>query len=158
MSKIAQIAAYLLMGYPATRRNDLSNARVTKMAYLADWKATLVCGKPISEISWFFDNYGPFVWDVVDSINENPSVFEVEDTENLYGSTKRLIRLKKNIDVPLLTNEDRKTLDHVIGRTSEKSWKEFIELVYSTYPVSSSNRYSYLDLGEKAIEYQSQPV
>lgn len=158
MSKIAQIAAYLLMSYPTTRRNDLSNARVTKMAYLADWKSTLVRGETISGISWFFDNYGPFVWDVVDSINEKPSVFELEDTENLYGSTKRLIRLKKNIGVPLLTREDLEILDHVIEHTSEKSWKEFIELVYSTYPVSSSSRYSYLDLGEKAIEYQSQPA
>lgn len=157
MGTVRDIVAYLLSEYPSRSAGDLSNARVTKMVYLADWRSAIERGKTVSDIRWFFDNYGPFVWDVLNAVSEDEATFEVEDGANPFGSTKRLFKLRKReIETPSLTQQDRTILDHVISHAEPKSWQSFIKLVYSTYPVVSSSRYSYLDLVQKAKEYASE--
>ena len=72
----------------------------------------------------------------------------------MYGSTKTIFRIKDDSFKPDLTNSEKKSIDHIIGVSSKKYWDNFIKLVYSTHPIASSERYSYLNLGEKAAEYQ----
>jgi hypothetical protein len=155
MAELQDIIAYLLREYP--HKHELSNARVTKMVYLADWKSVLERGRQVSSITWYFDNYGPFVWDVAKTTQEHPSLFEMQQTANVFGGEKLLMRLKdENYGCPSLSDEDRQTLDFVIKQTAPKHWDGFIKLVYSTYPIMSSDRYSMLDLATKAKEYQEQ--
>ena len=152
MNKLANIIAYITREYP--RKHELSNARLTKMIYLADWLSANKRGCQISDIQWYFDNYGPFVHDVLETVQEHPEMFAIRHTSNVFGGEKTLVELKcskVNID---LTAEERLILDDVINKTECLYWNDFIKLVYSTYPIISSDRYSFLDLIEKAKEYQ----
>ena len=137
--------------YP--HKEHLANARITKMVYLADWYSVNVFGKQVSEISWYFDNYGPFVTDVIKMAQENTKVFSVTEENNYFGATKRVI---KNISTysPILSESEIKSLDKVIEITKNKTWERFITFVYSTYPIVVSDRYTNLDLMALSVEYQ----
>jgi len=65
MSKLSTVLRFLCEKYPL--KNELSNARLTKMVYLADWRSALMYGNQITDIEWYFDNFGPYVHDVVNT-------------------------------------------------------------------------------------------
>lgn len=153
MARIQDVVAYLLQHYP--HKSELSNARVTKLVYLADWHQAITSGRQITPIRWYFDNYGPFVWDVKKAAEDNPFLFRIEDTQNYFGTPKTLLSLEPGDYTPEVGDDERKSLDHVIEATKKLTWDAFIKLVYSTYPVASSERYSFLDLVTKAQEYKA---
>jgi hypothetical protein len=153
MDKLTQIIAYILDKYP--HKMELSNARVTKMVYLSDWKSVLVRGCQISSIQWYFDNYGPFVWDISKAVEQDTTVFSIINDQTMFGARKMLFILKTKIDYNLLSDDDMKIINFVIDTTSKLNWNEFIKLVYSTFPIVSSERYSNLNLSQKAIEFES---
>jgi len=151
MASIKDILIYLIKHYP--HKKELSNARLTKMIYLADWLSAIRKNRQLTNINWYYDNYGPFVWDVFDCVKDNADIFNVQYTTNVYGGEKRLINLKK--DVPdNLSNEEKRILDEVIENTKSLYWTDFIKLIYSTYPILTSEKYSYLDLVNKAKEWK----
>lgn len=145
------ILAYVIKKYPY--KYELSNARLTKMIYLADWKHAITYGIQISPIRWYFDNYGPFVWDIKDTAKANQGLFITEDITNVYGSPKTIIGLKNSGYIPAISEKEQKSLDHVIEKTNGLNWEQFIRLIYSTYPIITSEKYTYLNLMEKAKEY-----
>lgn len=152
-SNLKDVIAFILQEYPY--KNDLSNARMTKIIYLADWHQAINHKTQITNINWYFDNYGPFVPDVINEINANPSLFGVENTNNYYGGPKNLFILKlDNYKTTEITPTQKDSLSHVIEITKALTWDDFINLVYSTYPITSSERYSHLDLIQKANEYK----
>ena len=151
MAMLKDIIAYILGVYPY--KSELSNARVTKMVYLVDWRHAITSSSQVSTIHWYFNNYGPFVWDVKDVALACPELFAVVETTTVYGTPKTLLNLKDDDYIPQLSEEECKSIDHVIENTKDLSWDAFIRLVYSTYPVASSERYTYLNLKEKAREY-----
>jgi Protein of unknown function (DUF4065) len=157
MSKLKDALAYILKNYPSNMADELSNARVTKMLYLADWKQAITKKSQITPINWYFDNYGPFVSDVKNEAEADRDLFEVNNTYNFYGTPKLTLSLKnKNYEFSELTDDEVASLNHVINETKILGWNSFIKLVYSTYPIASSNRYSILNLVEKAKEYSAQ--
>jgi hypothetical protein len=144
MSKLVDVMVYLLKNYPF--KIELSNARLTKLIFLADWKFALKYKKQITDIQWKFDNYGPFVWDVSNTANNNPKIFKVDEIKNSYGNKKILIRLSDE-NYPIdLTNEEKNILDFVITSTKTLNWERFIQLVYSTFPILVSQKGTQLDL------------
>ena len=149
---LKDILVYLLKNYPHKR--DFSNARITKMVYLADWHQAINYREQISNIQWVFDNYGPFVWDIYNEVKDNPTLFKIQENKNTYGQRKVLFQLNSKDYKPKLTEPQKKSIDHVIKQTQELNWSEFIKLVYSTYPIMSSDRYSELDLITQAKEYE----
>lgn len=151
MDKLKEIIAYILKQYPLN--NELSNARVTKLIYLADWHQAIQHGRQISSIHWYFDNYGPYVLDVQNKVSECSDLFSQKNTVNMFGSPKTVFILQKPEYEPTLEDQEKASINHVITQTSKLNWGDFINLVYSTYPIISSERYSHLDLVEKAEEY-----
>ncbi|MFP4106710.1 MAG: Panacea domain-containing protein [Phycisphaerae bacterium] len=154
MAELQDIVAYILREYP--HPDELSNARVTKMVYLADWLQAITNGRQMSNINWFFDNFGPFVWDVKEAVEGNPFLFDANDTRNMYGNQKTVFSLKDGNYSPHLAPDEKAVLDRIIEITKGLYWKDFIRLVYSTHPIMSSARYSTLDLVAKAREYKQQ--
>ena len=75
MTKLQNIVAYLCSMYP--HKSELSNARLTKLVYLAHWFSALLDGRPMTNIEWLFNHYGPYVDDVVDSVR-NTQYFSLE--------------------------------------------------------------------------------
>lgn len=153
MADLADVVAYLCAKYP--NKGELSKARVTKMVYLADWKAALDEGEQITDIQWKFHHYGPWTDDVVDKARSAPEL-EVEVTENLYGDFKELIQATPDASWDSLDEEDMEILDHVIDETAPLYWNAFIKLIYSTYPILASDRYSDLDLEDLAKRYRKE--
>ena len=151
MAKLKDIMVYIIEKYPL--KSDLSNAKLTKMIYLADWKHAITCGNQISEIKWYFDNYGPFVWDIKDEALNESEIFIVKEVLNAYGSPKVIIGMKQIQYHPEITKEEASSIDHVIESAKKLNWDQFIRLIYSTYPIISSEKYTYLDLSKKAKEY-----
>lgn len=152
MSKIIDIAYYICKNYPY--KDELSKARLTKMVYLSDWKSCLEQDHQLTDIAWFFDNYGPFVENVHDEIEKRPDLINIKHTLNYYGSEKTLYTISQSEYLPDLEENDQKIIDKVIEKTKTMHWDGFINFVYSTYPIATSPRYSKLNLLEKAHEYK----
>ncbi|MDM1271715.1 Panacea domain-containing protein [Acinetobacter indicus] len=131
---------YFCSMYPHSQ--ELSKARLTKMVYLADWENFKLSNNQLSNIKWYFDNFGPYVTDVVDTAYNDPDV-RLVSTRTIYGTEKTLIEYKGS--TPILDESVKKILDQVIESTKTLSWKNFIEYVYATPPIKQSTRYNYLD-------------
>lgn len=156
MDTLKNALAYILKNYPQNMRHELSNARVTKILYLADWHQAINYDKQITNIEWYFDNYGPYVNDIKSEAEAYPDLFSIVNSNNMYGQPKTMLSLKDASYEPKLSEDEKKSLEHVIEETKQMYWDSFIKLVYSTYPIISSERYNHLNLIEKAIEYKKQ--
>lgn len=153
MAQLHDVMAYIIRHYPESMAHELSNARLTKMVYLADWHQALNHGRQITSIHWYFDNFGPFVRDIEMTGAMLDSVFSVDLGSNAYGQPKKTFSLRNKNYEPQLTVNERASLDHIIEVTKRLYWAPFIQLVYSTHPIASSERYTFLDLVAKAREY-----
>jgi hypothetical protein len=122
---------------------------------VSDWHQALNYQRQITDIDWYFDNYGPYVPDVIRKAQEFPNIFSCESTNNMYGKSKTLVRLIDPSYLPQLADSEKESADHIIDITKTLNWNDFIQLIYSTYPITSSTRYSTLNLVDKAAEYQS---
>ncbi len=154
MAELKDVIAYLIKSYPEQIRHELSNARLTKMVYLADWHRALNADKQITNIEWYFDNYGPFVHDIEREAAFRRDIFSINLGSNMLGQPKKSIVLKNTSYEPDISDEEKGSLDHIIEATKKLYWDDFIKLVYATHPIASSERYSFLDLIEKAQEYK----
>lgn len=151
MCNLKEVMGYFCLNYPYP--NELSNARLTKLVYLADWFNCLVYDKQITDINWVFNHYGPYVDDIIDTASID-SIFTITSTQNHYGDSKIIISCDKNYK-PCVSNDMRIIMDFVIEKTKSMYFNDFINYVYSTYPISSQSRYINLDLVELAKEYKT---
>ena len=149
MDKLQDIIENLVLKYP--HKEELSDSRVTKMIYLLDWKSCLMYGKQATSISWYFDNYGPYVSDIVSVVSDS-STMELKIKRNMYGNIKKHIELKVDSVSNLSKNCDE-LLAKVIKATQTKNYNDFVKFVYSTYPVRVSEKYSHFDLPLLAKQY-----
>ncbi|KHD07581.1 hypothetical protein PN36_31940 [Candidatus Thiomargarita nelsonii] len=152
MNKLQNIIAYFCVNYP--HKGELSKARLTKLVYLTDWFSALVDDKKLTNINWVFNHYGPYVDDVVNSATKSEG-FILSKEQTIYGSDKYLIGFNGLFDKESLSIREREILDAVINKTKSLYFNDFIDYVYSTYPVTSKNRYSELDLVSLAKEYKA---
>lgn len=149
MSKIADIIKYICKMYPYDQ--ELSKARLTKMVYLADWESARRFGRQITEINWYFNNYGPYVDDVFETALMDPEI-DVITTTTIYGTPKIQIRYLGNGEGIGLSKEEIIILNQVISQTQLMYWNGFISYVYDTYPIRENAQYSYLNLVELASQ------
>ena len=149
--KLIDAIAYICAKYPY--KDELSNARVTKMIYLADWRHALNEGKPLTDITWQFNHYGPWVPDVLNAAKQRPDAIEIVHTHNAFGSEKMIFSAMPDASWPSLTKRDKQYLREVIDSTKQLTFQGFIDLVYGTFPVRRSDRYDRLDLTAMARRY-----
>ncbi len=88
-------------------------------------------------------------------IAQNDPFFSIESTTNMFGKDKEIVRLRTEKYIPSLTDDEQRILDHIIKVTHTRYWNDFMELVYSTYPILKSERYTDLDLIALAKEYKN---
>lgn len=153
---IMSVIKYILQAYPY--KDELSASRLTKMLYLTDWKAALELDTQLTNTVWHFNHYGPYVDDFVKMAKQDSDI-KVTSTTTVFGGSKQLFELSGEGTQPItLEPQLKEIVDFVINATKDKNYEEFIKLVYSTYPVLSSNKYSDLDLVQKAREYKAHLV
>lgn len=150
---LADIVAYLCAKYP--HKSELSNARLTKLVYLADWKSTQDSGYQVTGINWVFNNYGPWVPDVIDAASAD-SRFQITSGVNAYGSPRTTVTLDQHaaptVDAAVSVRTAR-VLDLVIAETEGMYFNPFIRYVYDTLPVRSTPKGSPLPLEKIRREY-----
>lgn len=151
MAELADIIGYLCERYP--HKSELSKARLTKMVYLADWKSAIEHDRQLTDIEWFFNNYGPYVDDIWLTAFQDER-FNLDHGQNVYGGVKETISLKKPFTPESLSIEDKRILDHVVTQTERLYWNDFMKLVYSTHPVLTGTRGEHLDLDAAAQKYR----
>lgn len=145
------VIGYILKHYP--HKNELAKGRLNKLVYLSDWKSSIDNGKQLTPIEWKFNHYGPYVDDIEIIIGFDDRI-SINREQNYYGNEKHLVKLDDNKDFVEPNDEDKKIIDFVINVTKGLNWNEFINAVYSTYPIKNSDRGSYLNLVELAKEYK----
>jgi len=149
---ISTIIKYILTYYP--HKDELSASRLTKILYLVDWKNSIENGEQLTNSIWYYNHYGPYVEDFM-KIAEEDSDIEIKNESNVFGGKKRLLKMKNSCKVKItLKQEEKQLVDFVINATKEKSYADFINLVYSTYPVLISDKYTQIDLVTLACEYK----
>lgn len=149
MNKLEKVMAYICQSYPF--KDELSDARLTKMVYLTDWFNSILCEEQSTEIVWVFNHYGPYVSDIFD-LAENSENFKITYKENAYGNTKAVIYyIGETVE---LDKTSEKIINRVIDKTKSMYFNDFINYVYSTYPIKNNVRYSILDLPKLAQEYK----
>jgi len=153
MAELKDIIGYICENYPI--KNELSNARLTKMVYLSDWKSAISSNKQISDIKWVFNHFGPYVDDVYNCAKSNKN-FKITHELNVYGNDKYTICVKDLEKWSSLSKDDKDVIDHVILETKKLYWKDFIKLVYSTFPILVSERQSDLNLKKLARRYKEE--
>jgi hypothetical protein len=151
-SKLHDVMAYLCAKYPYA--DDLSKARLTKLVYLSDWRMAIEHGRQITSISWLYNHYGPYVHDVERLALESPD-FKIHGDVNMFGSPKETIGVVEGVSWPSLSEDEQTVLDFVIAQTWSLSFADFLNLVYSTYPVVKSKQYAHLDLVTIARRYSN---
>ncbi len=149
MNNLESLIVYICLNYPYG--NELSKARLTKLVYLMDWESCLLYGRQMTDIHWFFHNFGPYVDDVIYQASVS-SYLTVQSEMNFYGDMKERICLRNGVGLPHynLSHEQMNIANNVLLTTQPMYWNEFISYVYSTPPVANANRYEYLDLVAEA--------
>ena len=149
---VSNLIKYILKNYP--HKSELSASRLTKMLYLADWKSAIEYSRQLTSVTWHFNHYGPYVDDFLKIAKDDKDI-EVNDTQTIFGGKKQQIELVNSFSGNIeITENQKEILDFVIEATKDKNYEDFIKLVYSTYPVVSSSRYSDFDLVSLANEYK----
>jgi hypothetical protein len=153
LSKLRDAIAYICMNLHSDRA--LSKARLTKLLYLADWKSAVDHGEPISDIEWEFNHFGPYVHDVIDTVQADPH-FRVEHKKTTSGDAVDIVRCVGSPSVDQLDEGDRSALDFAIAKARDLPYPEFKRMVYGTFPIISQPRYSKLRLADLARRYKSE--
>lgn len=155
-NKIDNVLRYIVRYYPYGF--ELTKTRLTKLIYLIDWESSLEVGEQLTDIEWYFNHYGPYVSDVFDTADEDSDLKIVEKVSN-FGTKKFLVesKIEKSGLQFELTGSEMKIIDKVINKTQSMNWNEFIDYVYSTFPIVKSERYGVLNLVKLAQEYPKVP-
>lgn len=154
--KVVALGLYFLKNL-----GKLPKSRFVKLFYLLDWKSALLTGKLTTNLEWYYDHYGPFLPKIIEILLKSGKI-TIESNSNSMGAEAEYV----NISLPLedddiqLAESEIKLADQIIEVTRELNFTDFIKLVYSTYPVRSSNKYTKLDLitSSKAYNKTISPV
>lgn len=149
--KLRDIIRYILIKYPYPF--DLNKTRLTKLVYLIDWETAQRQKDVSSGIKWYFDNYGPYVQDVMKEAVSDEHIQINEGLSN-YGGPKYTFQIKELglQDLKNLDKQEREIIDDVIESTKDLSFNNFINYIYNTLPVIKTPQYEFLDLIKIASE------
>ncbi len=150
-TKLRDIIRYILKKYPYNF--DLNKTRLTKLVYLIDWEMAKKYSSLCSGINWYFDNYGPYVQDVMKEAVSDEQI-TIDEGFSSYGRPKYTFRLdgSKRYEFRFLNPQELQIIDSVIDSTKDMSFNNFINYVYNTPPVVQTPKYQSLDLIKIASE------
>ena len=124
MADLKDVIACIYNNYP--EKHKLSNDRLEKMLYLADWRSAITNKRQITNIVWRFGKNGP--------------EFE-EDKEQVRVPNEGKPYSLEDLTYFSVTSEDKAVIEHVIKITYQKGWDELTSLVYSTFPILNQPRF-----------------
>lgn len=149
--KLRDIIRYILSCYPYNF--ELNKTRLTKLVYLVDWEMAKKYNKSCSGIKWYFDNYGPYVQDVMNTAMSDEQI-KINEEISHYGGIKYIFQLveENSHKFKYLSKEELEVINGVIDETKDMTFNNFINYVYNTPPVIKTPKYQSLDLIKIATE------
>jgi hypothetical protein len=132
VTELQKIIRYIVSRYPESK---LSESRLIKILYLADWRSAILYSKQITEIKWFLNESG------------------LRPNLNIEIPKKTLFHID---DFPF-DSKEKEILDHAIKTSATKDLTDLISIVYSTYPILGkiSDRNKELNLVQLAELYKN---
>ena len=129
----------------------LYNAALTKFIYLVDVESVRRYERQITEIIWFRNNFGPFVWDVHNCAKEFPDIFDIQAVVE-KGMEKRRIVLKDYFEFDTTILAESIICDVIKKSPNPKTnFLEFKDVVYSTPPMLLSKGNGVLNMKKSII-------
>lgn len=156
-NKLKDMIVFLLREYP----KDLDVYGITDLCYLADWHYTINHKQQISNAKYEILDRATMVCcdQVRETMYNNHDLFCQWKPDSLAEHIKNswfLRKHKKSLKyTPKLTDEEKKSLTHVINLKKNLSNHDFHRIKFSTYPIISSHNGAKLDLATMAQEYKS---
>ena len=146
-NSLHEILAYILLrSEQILHRKGLSKYRITKLVYLCDWCYACACDKQITSIHWFFDNYGPFVWDITNTLTQDQNLFSSNIVLDPLGNKITSFSINCLDYKPNIEPSIQDCMEYVLQNAVGLPRQEFTNLVYATYPIKTSRRYTSLNL------------
>ena len=145
-NKLKDMIVFLIQEYP----KDLSTFRIANLCYLADWHYAINHKQQISNVKYKISNhlYWIYLGEIMQTIRNESKDFYVH--KGFLHKNKKTLKY-----IPKLTNEEKKSLMHVINKTKDLNKNDFDRLISSTYPIFYSEKGAKLDLIAMAQEYKS---
>lgn len=142
MNKLKNTILYLVKRHPPKR--DLTQTRLTMLLFLIDWENTLQHREQITELSWYFGQYGPNAIDLIPEIRHSKNLYIAVEKSN-FGTDQFMIKTsidKSLIQIEKLSTENIKIIDDIINKTKNFSWKELLDYTYNTKPIKLCKKYT----------------
>lgn len=150
MASLSDALAYLVLH--VSGEEGISVSRLSKLLYLADWRAEITQRSRPSRVEWAHGVQGPWSKEIQNLVRKDNKHFSFSE-ETAGRGKKTMVHLAADCPSPILSPEEQQVLDFVIDRAGLLSWADFTSLVYSTYPVVKTVPQSALDLRVLASEY-----
>ena len=141
MLDFVELFKIIISVYP--EKQELTRDRLVKLTYLSDWRSTIVNKKQITNVKWYINNYGPYIENMYETLKEKS--FDINEGINERKKTN------EKIETEIMT-----IVQFIINKTKNLNNNDFTTLVFSTFPLATSTKYSYVDLVEKAKQYLSE--
>lgn len=144
MNKLKNTILYVIKHYPY--EDNLTQTRLIALLYLIDWENMLQYKKQLTNISWYFEHYGPYSSDIMNEVNNHNDLY-VEATKSNFGTEKYLIKSKTdNIKITDLNKNNTDIINKVINDTKLLTWNELMTYVYNTKPIKNTKKYTNITL------------
>lgn len=140
MLDFVEVFKIIISFYP--EKQELTKDRLVKLTYLSDWRSAIVNKKQITNIKWYINNYGPYIENMYDILKKKGF-----DINNSIKERKKFVG---EIETETIT-----IVEFIVNKTKNLNNNDFATLVFSTFPLATSTKYSHVNLIEKAEHYLS---
>lgn len=127
--------------YP--KEKELNYDKLVKITYLIDWRSAIVQKKQITNTKWYINNYGPYI----DNMYETLTAQHIDIKNLLQHRDVKLIEFDKNT---------LNIVNFILNKTINLEYDKFVTMVFSTFPIATSTKYSYVNLVKMAEEYKKE--
>ena len=125
---------------------------ITQIIYMTDWVMALNKDTLISDLHWELGENGPQVEELDIIIGHRPDIFKV--TPVIDGGTKSIFLSLINTNISYsLDSTEAAYLDKVIMLFDPLFKDDFVDIVFHTYPILSTNKKEPIDILRLAREY-----
>jgi len=152
MKNLLETILYVFEKYP--KKDELSSARLVLLIFLIDWKFAIENGKQFTEAKWTYEQFGPFSKDIFALIKKRNEIFKIDIPKNSDGRATERLSVKSNSIIEVKNFEAKSAADFILANTYAMTWSEFIQLIYSSYPIISNSKNTELDLSKDSVRFK----
>jgi len=156
MKNLLDTILYIFEEY--RKKDELSTARLVLLVFLIDWKFAIENERQFTETKWTYEQFGPFSKDILILIKNKKDIFKIDIIKKSDGMTTERLTLKSNSVIEIKNFEAKSAADFILENTYSMTWSEFIQLVFSSYPIISNSKNTQLDLSKDSLRFKQRKM